>query len=68
MKIQDEVAKSAEMCVIVAILIDEKTLANVIQTLKPEHFYFDELKTMYQAILELSSEGNCICLEKACCR
>ena len=60
MKIQDEVAKSAEMCVIGAILIDEKALANVIQTLKPEHFYFDELKATYQAILELSSEGKSI--------
>ena len=59
-KIQDEVAKSAEMCVIGAILIDEKALANVIQTLKPEHFYFDELKAAYQAILELSSEGKSI--------
>lgn len=60
MKIRDEVAKSAEMCVIGAMLIDEKALANVIQTLKPEHFYFDELKAMYQAILELSSEGKSI--------
>ena len=57
MKTQDEVAKSAEMCVIGAILIDEKALVNVMQTLKPEHFYFDELKAAYQAILELSSEG-----------
>ncbi len=60
MKIQDEVAKSAEMCIIGAILIDEKALANVIQTLKPEHFYFDELKAAYQAILDLSSEGKSI--------
>ena len=60
MKTQDEVAKSAEMCVIGAILINEKALANVIQTLKPEHFYFDELKAAYQAILELSSEGKSI--------
>ena len=60
MKIQDEVAKSAEMCVIGAILIDEKALVNVMQTLKPEHFYFDELKATYQAILELSSEGKSI--------
>ena len=58
MMIQDEVAKSAEMCVIGAMLIDEKALANVIQTLKPEHFYFDELKATYQAILEIPSEGN----------
>ena len=60
MKIQDEVAKSAEMCVIGAMLIDEKALANVIQTLKPEHFYFDELKATYQAILDLSIEVKSI--------
>ena len=59
-KIQDEVAKSAEMCVIGAILIDEKALVNVMQTLKPEHFYFYELKAAYQAIWELSSEGKSI--------
>ena len=57
MKIQDEVAKSAEMCVIGSILVDAKALVNVMQTLKPEHFYFDELKAAYQAIWELSSEG-----------
>ena len=60
MKTQDEVAKSAEMCVLGAILIDEKALVNVMQTLKPEHFYFDELKAAYQAILELFSEGKSI--------
>ncbi len=60
MKTQDEVARSAEMCVIGAILIDEKALVNVIQALKPEHFYFDELKATYQAILELSNEGKSI--------
>ena len=30
------------------------------QTLKPEHFYFDELKAAYQASWELSSEGKSI--------
>ena len=64
MKTQDEVAKSAEMCVIGAILIDEKALVNVMQTLKPEHFYFDELKAAYQAIWELSSEGCVTALDK----
>ena len=58
MKTQDEVAKSAEMCVIGSILIDENALVNVFKTLKPEHFYFEELKAAYQAILELSSEGK----------
>ena len=47
MKTQDEVAKSAEMCVIGSILIDEKALENVVQTLKPEHIYFGELKVAY---------------------
>ena len=60
MKIQDEVAKSAEMCVIGSILVDAKALGNVMQTLKPEHFYFDELKAAYQASWELSSEGKSI--------
>ena len=60
MKIQDEVAKSAEMCVIGSILVDAKALVNVMQTLKPEHFYFDELKAAYQASWELSSEGKSI--------
>ena len=40
MKTQDEVAKSAEMCIIGAILIDENALANVIQTLKARAFLF----------------------------
>ena len=57
MKTQDEVAKSAEMCVIGSVLIDEKALVSVTHMLKPEHFYFNELKAAYQAILELSSEG-----------
>ena len=48
------------MCVIGSILIDEKALVNVVDTLKPEHFCFDELKDSYKAILELSSEGKSI--------
>lgn len=55
---QNEVAQSAEMCVIGSILIDEKALVNVVDTLKPEHFYFEKLKDSYEAILELSSEGK----------
>lgn len=44
------------MCVIGLILIDKKALVNVVNTLKPEHFCFDELKGSYKATLELSSE------------
>lgn len=58
LEMQNEVAQSAEMCVIGSILIDEKALVNVVDTLKPEHFYFDKLKDSYKAILELSSEGK----------
>lgn len=39
MNTENEIAQSAEMCVIGSILIDEKALVNVIDTLKPEHFY-----------------------------
>lgn len=58
LEMQNEVAQSAEMCVVGSILIDEKALVNVIDTLKPEHFYFDNLKDSYKVILELSSEGK----------
>ena len=58
MNTENEIAQSAEMCVVGSILIDEKALVNVIDTLKPEHFYFDKLKDSYKAILELSSEGK----------
>ena len=60
LEVQDEVAQSSEMCVIGSILIDEKALVNVVDILKPEHFCFDELKSSYKAILELSSEGKSI--------
>lgn len=40
------------------ILIDKKVLVSLIDTLKPEHFYFDNLKGSYKTILELSSEGK----------
>ncbi len=58
MNTENEIAQSAEMCVVGSILIDEKALVNVIDTLKPEHFYFDKLKDSYKVILELSSEGK----------
>lgn len=60
MKIHNEIAQSAEMCAIGSVLIGEKALVNVVDTLKPEHFYFDELKDIYKAILELSGAGKTI--------
>ena len=58
MEIEFEAAKTAEMSVIGAIVIDSKSLASVIDELKPEHFYFEQLKVCYEAILRLSSKGN----------
>ena len=58
MEIELEAAKSAEMSVIGAIIVDSKSLASVIDELKPEYFYFDSLKACYEAILRLSSKGK----------
>ena len=49
LEMKSEIAQSAEMCVIGSILIDQKTLVNVVDTLKPEHFYFNELKRELQS-------------------
>lgn len=48
------------MSVIGAIIIDSKSLANVIDELKPKHFYFESFRSCYEAILRLSSKGNSI--------
>ncbi len=53
-----ETAQAAEQSVIGAIIIDEKSLGKVIDIIKPEDFYFAELKDCYNAILELSSQGK----------
>lgn len=53
MNTENEITQSAEMCVIGSILIDEKALVNVVDTLKPEHFCFDELKDSYKATYSL---------------
>lgn len=58
LKIELEAAKTAEMSVIGAIIIDSKSLASVIDELKPEHFYFEQLKVCYEAVLKLSSKGK----------
>ena len=55
-----EVAMCAEQSVIGSILIDEKALVDVVDTLKPEHFYFEEFKEIYKAILELCAQGKSI--------
>ena len=58
LEIELESAKTAEMSVIGAIIIDSKCLAQIIDELKPEYFYFDSLKACYEAILRLSSKGK----------
>lgn len=58
LEIELEAAKTAEMSIIGAIIIDSKSLASVIDELKPEYFYFEQLKVCYEAILRLSNKGN----------
>lgn len=53
-----ETAQAAEQSVIGAIILDEKSLGKVIDIIKPEDFYFAELKDCYNAILELSNQGK----------
>lgn len=58
LEIELETAKTAEMSVIGAIIIDDKCLAEIIDELKPEYFCFEQLKVCYEAVLRLSSKGK----------
>lgn len=53
-----ESAQTAEQSVIGTIILDENSLSAVIDIIKPEDFYFAELKACYEAILELSRNGK----------
>ncbi len=53
-----ETAKETEMSLIGAILIDEKSLAKVIDKVTAKDFCFDELRLAYEAILKLSNAGK----------
>lgn len=53
-----ETAQASEQSVIGAIILDEKSLGKVVDIIKPEDFYFAELKDCYNAILELSNQGK----------
>lgn len=53
-----EVIQTAEQSVIGAIILDEKSLGAVVDIIRPEDFYFAELKACYEAILELSRNGK----------
>ena len=48
----------AEMSVIGGIVLEEKILHEVKGIVKPEDFYFSQLKMCYEAILELSRKGK----------
>lgn len=48
----------AEAAVLSAILIDQRTLDLVTETLRPEHFYSDANRTIYEAALELTAAGK----------
>lgn len=52
----NETTLIAEQSVIGAIILDEKSLAKVIDIVTAENFYFGDLKVCYQAILELSGK------------
>ena len=54
----NETTKIAEQSVIGAIILDEKSLAKVIDVVSAEDFYFSNLKACYQVILELSVKGK----------
>ncbi len=55
-----ETTKQAEMSLIGAILIDEKSLVKVIDKVTAKDFYFDNLRLAYEAILKLSNAGESI--------
>lgn len=58
MVLQNELTQTAEQSVIGAIIIEEKSLARVVDIIKAKDFYFEELKSCYEAILELSRNGQ----------
>lgn len=48
----------AERAVLGAILIDQDALGLVIERLRPEHFYVEKNRIIYQAMLDLDNSGN----------
>ena len=54
----DELTRTAEVSVIGAILIDEKTLPNISEKLVINDFYHEDLKEVYGVILDLSDHGK----------
>ena len=48
----------AEQAVIGSILTDKEAVASAVETLKPEDFYRDDNKTIYQAVMNVYSKGE----------
>jgi replicative DNA helicase len=55
---EDELTRAAETSVIGAILIDEKALPNISEKLVINDFYHEDLKEIYEVIIELSGNGK----------
>ena len=53
-------ALDMEESVLGAILLEKNALVEVASILRPEHFYSDQHKEIYQAILEMFAEGTAI--------
>jgi replicative DNA helicase len=47
----------AEAAVLSAVLLEREALDKVLETLKPEHFYAESNRRIYEAALELSTKG-----------
>ena len=60
MVFNSEAIQVAEMSVIGGLILKEKILYEVKDIVKPEDFYFSQLKMCYKAILELSRKGKAI--------
>lgn len=54
----DELTRNAEMSVVGCLIIDYKKLSDVLETgLTSDYFYFDDIRNIFNAILELFSEN-----------
>jgi replicative DNA helicase len=47
-----------EECVLGALIVDEDALINTIDKIRPEHFYKEENREIFNAIYSLNAEGN----------
>ena len=55
-----EAIRQAEMSIIGGILIDSTTLARIVDKVKANDFYFDDLRAIYKTILNVSNSGKAV--------